>query len=505
MGTILLLVGIMGVSFAMDSPLTGLIALGSMAVLAGPGLARIGLYGQFLVFLGLLQIFVFAIKVSYGTVNTTLLALLPSAFVGVMIVQVVLLMARGKLHLRWTVIDLGVVVFFLLDLLQVFNPYLNILGDQQFLSVGLRGFQQRSFLGLTYMIARALIHSERRFTKVARILAYSAALSGFYALFQQLFGFVFLEALHRQAVIGDNLRIATMYASRAVGFLGSPFTFGLMSAMGMLCGLYLLLSVPLSWRERSLAIASVLVNGMGILLSGSRSTYLALIPAIAIVVVWLPWRRLLVWAWQVRKAVAVTTVALIILIVLSRDTPPLQYAIRRVATLTELPGLVLNPDETTDLNFALRLKLATETWPLIVDNPFGYGSGIFNGGSNPQGVIKVKGYATWIDNEFSSVALELGVPGLFLLLSIVAMSVWRCCRVARIPEARNRAIILMALIVVCPTAGFGGQWLAAYPANVLFWVFAGIIAGLPLSAPTEIAHTAAAGLEETPNVTLIHA
>jgi hypothetical protein len=158
----------------------------------------------------------------------------------------------------------------------------------------------------------------------------------------------------------------------------------------------------------------------------------------------------------------------------------LQFSLQRFVSLRNLDELLLKPREITDINFAVRRELATATWPLIMDNPFGYGTGIFNGGSNPHGLVTVKGYATWVDNEFSSLALEIGLLGVFLLLYIVVFAVWRCRRAARIRAERDWAFTLLALVVICPIAGFGGQWLSAYPANVLFWIFCGIAANLPL-------------------------
>jgi hypothetical protein len=486
---------IVGYGTAVYTPLIILAVAGALVALVGLFLLKLGLYKQLVIFLSLLEVFTFIVKVGYGVANTTILALLPSAFIALMLIQIPLLIAEGKLHFHWTLLDWSVIAFFLLDLLQVFNPYLNVFRGQPFLSVGLRGFQQRSFLGLTYFVVRCVIYNKRRFNTLSRVLNYSIALNGLYAIAQQLFGFVLLETRHRRALVSESSLAKALYAKRAIGFLTSSFTFGMVSAIGVLCGVYLLTSVRLSWRERFLVVGSLFLSTLAVLLSGSRSTYLALIMAIVLVLPRVPWRRLFLSLWRARIAIVVIVIVGAVILLSSESSSLLQYSVERIASLLELSELVINPDQVSDVNFAVRRELAMATLPLILKNPLGYGTGIFNGGSNPNGVVKVEGYSTWVDNEFSSLALELGLPGVFLLVTIVILAIWRCRRVARIPGERDHAIALIALVAVCPIAGFGGQWLAAYPANVLFWVFAGIIANLPIGSSFA---SPPSGIEDTP-------
>ena len=457
-----------------------LVALGLLLVLVGLAFLKVGLYRQLLVFLALLQVSVFAIKVSYGAVNSTLLAMLPTAYLVGMLVTVFLLAGQRKVRLRWNLLDLLVAVFFLLNLVQVFNPYLDAVNDRQHLIVGLRGFWQRSFFGLTYFVMRGLGPAAIRFDTIARVLAYSIALSGLYALVQQLWGFDILETQHRAAILAARGHLAVaMYEARGVGFLNSPFTFGLVSAMGFVCSLYVLMAASRSRRGRFLALACALINGVGVLLSGSRSTLLGLSGAFVILAVWVPWGRLLGLAWRLKRPAVGLAVGVAVLVIAFPDSTPVRHGLVQVQSMGQVVQLVVAPSQVSDVNFVVRQELARGTLPLIVKNPWGYGSGIFTGSANP-GLVDVEGYATWTDNEFSSLALELGVVAVFLLLGIVAIMLRRCRRALRHPDLRNQAVFLAILVLVCPIGGFGGQWLTAYPANVLFWVFAGTIAGLPV-------------------------
>ena len=86
-----------------------------------------------------------------------------------------------------------------------------------------------------------------------------------------------------------------------------------------------------------------------------------------------------------------------------------------------------------------------------------------------------------MDNEFIGLALELGILGVAIFLAILGTALYRCRLALRLLSCRGLARTLAALVVICPTAGIGGQWLAAYPANVIFWVVLGLVAALPVN------------------------
>lgn len=458
-----------------------ILLLGLVAIaLSMLGFLRLGVYRQLLIFLAVLQLFTFAIKVSYGVVNSTILALLPTVYLGAMLINVFLLEVQGKLSFRFSMLDILVLSFFVLDFIQVFNPYLGALDNQDYLIIGLRGFQQRSFLGLAYFVVRWLNMSSFRLNAIVRVFAYTAALGSIYALIQQLFAFDFLETTYRLAQIENDPLLAAQYIARAEGFLGSPFTFGLISATGLISGIYLFNSVLLSKRERLFSIASVLLNSAAIVLSGSRSTYFSLIVMCAILV-FLMRMPLFSLAWRSRRTIFAILLALSFLVFFFHDSTPVQYSIERMSSLNEI---FAGGNSIEDMNFIIRRELIAASGPMILSNPLGYGTGIFNGGSNPDGLVTVNGYSTFMDNEFVGLALELGILGVVLFLAIVAVALQRCRLALRITAYRDRARVLAALMVICPIAGVGGQWLAAYPVNIIFWVVLGLIAALPVSIPS---------------------
>jgi hypothetical protein len=437
-------------------------------------------YRHLLILLTLLQVFTFTIKITYGVANSFFLALMPTIYLGVIFSGIYLLRLTGQIRCRFSLLDVIVLSFMVLDFIQVFNPYLAALTDQRSLIIGLRGFWQRSFMGLVYFVVRWLDIKSVRFNTIIRIFAYSTAVGSLYAIVQQLYLFDSLETAYRAEQIAQDLSMQGLYNLRATGFLGSPYTFGLMCATGFVSGIYLLTCGIYSKKEKLICIASVLFNGAGIILSGSRSTYFALI-VMCVFMVLIMRLSLFSAVFHSLNSIIVVIVALSLVFIIYPDFRPVQYSLDRLKTIAQ----VFVPDSAiTDSNFITRQELNIAGLSMIIENPFGYGSGIFNGGSNPDREVTVHGYSTFMDNEFIGLTLELGVIGVLLFLTILGVALQRCHRALGEPTLRNQARILAALVLIAPLSGVGGQWLAEYPVNIIFWVVLGLIADLPLPIRT---------------------
>lgn len=443
---------------------------------------KLGVYRQLLIYLALMQIFTFAIKVGYGTVNTTVLALFPVMFVGVMLFSLLLLQIQGNIQFRFSLLDFFVMSFFVLDFIQIFNPYLGALNDLRFLNIGIRGFQQRTIFGLVYFVVRWMQVPNNRFVGIVRTLTYSISLGSVYAVLQQFFSFTFLESTYRLNQIAIDPLLQAQYLSRAVGFLGSPYTFGLMSATGFLCSVYLFSSVHLSKNERFLVFICILLNAIAIILSGSRSTYFTLLLIGFISIIAMRLSLLSITRYVIYFSVSMAGI-FIFLILFFPSSVPVKYSLKRIESVKQI---FASSDSIKDNNFIVRRNNIIASGPMILAGPLGYGTGIFNGGSNPDGLVNVNGYATFMDNEFVALTLELGIIGTFIFCSIVTLSIYRCRFALRSPCLRSRARILAALVLICPIASVGGQWLAAYPVNIVFWTSLGLIAGLPISGNSNL-------------------
>jgi O-antigen ligase len=417
------------------------------------------------------------VKVSYGLANSTVLALLPTLFVAAILASVVLMSVQGKHRFQWSILDVLVISFFTLDFMQIFNPYLRAFEGQEFLIIGLRGFHQRSFLGFVYFAVRSLDMTSLRVNTLMRIFTYSIALGGLYAITQQLYKVDMFESAYQLAQIETDPLLQEQFRLRAVGFLGSPYTFGLVSAMGLVCGAYLFHTVARTNSESLLSLTCVIINAIAVLVSGSRSSYISLagVLFILIFIMHTPIARV---AWAARRKLVAAIVCLVLFFIAFPDSDPVTFAIDRVSSLHEI---ISSNDSLNDNNFRIRRELNAAAWPMILANPLGYGSGIFNGGSNPNGLIEVQGYSSFMDNEFIGLALELGILGVAIFLAILGTALYRCRLALRLLSCRGLARTLAALVVICPTAGIGGQWLAAYPANVIFWVVLGLVAALPVN------------------------
>jgi O-antigen ligase len=86
-----------------------------------------------------------------------------------------------------------------------------------------------------------------------------------------------------------------------------------------------------------------------------------------------------------------------------------------------------------------------------------------------------------IENYYAKVAYELGLPGLVLVATLFAWIIWSGWRVTRQAgdELRPCAAALTAFAACIALNSFKGWQLDLDPINVYFWVFAGILSGIP--------------------------
>lgn len=432
------------------------------------------LVAQFNIFLCLTVFSTQFVKLGFGLVNTRLLALLPTLLLAAMLLQIVAAVGRGRLRVRLDGLDLCVMLFFALDCIQVLNPYLNIAGGLNAMEVGFRGLHQRTFLGSVYVIARLVVCNDDRYLSTVRILTGCIAISALYGAAQTVFGALPFEDRFRAAVIDNDALMEELYMKRAVGFMNSPFLFGISSVIGV-WGATFLYATSTKWKQRTIWAICGAGCLAGLYLSGSRSGYLAMFSAAIVSFVVMGSRsfRLL---WSARFVIIAMCCGAFVYIVRSAsDSELLLFANERFSSIRQF----LNPHDFQDNNFVTRQAVARGAIPLVFERPLGYGTGIFNGGSNSQGVVEVRGYSTFVDNEFISLTLELGVVGLALFLSILAIVSYRCVVFWR-RRASPFAILPLTCITGCAMAGFGGQWLGEYPVNIHFWIFVALAGNLRL-------------------------
>ncbi len=119
----------------------------------------------------------------------------------------------------------------------------------------------------------------------------------------------------------------------------------------------------------------------------------------------------------------------------------------------------------------------------ITSMPLGSGTGT-NTGSARYAFSRPEFYLA-IQNYYAKAVYELGLPGLLVLLAVLAALVrlgWQARRRFRASSLRVPACAILAFVITMALNSFKGWLLDLDPINVYFWVFAGVLARLPALA-----------------------
>ena len=129
-----------------------------------------------------------------------------------------------------------------------------------------------------------------------------------------------------------------------------------------------------------------------------------------------------------------------------------------------------------DIDFIIRRELIAANYSMFLSNPFDYGTNMFNGGSNPVRLVSINGCSPFVNNNAAGLLLEFEILVVLLFVAIVGMTLQLGHLNLKVSPYRNRARVVVVLVVNCPVAGVGGKWFATYSVNIVFSDF-GLIAG----------------------------
>jgi uncharacterized membrane protein YhaH (DUF805 family) len=112
----------------------------------------------------------------------------------------------------------------------------------------------------------------------------------------------------------------------------------------------------------------------------------------------------------------------------------------------------------------------------------GLGAGINTIGARyayPQAAQFSAVAGTWHESWYAKALVELGLPGLVLLLAtlaVIAIGAFQCHRRLHDPQLRAVSASLLALVVWNIVYGIKGGLIDFDPMNVYFWFFVGVLA-----------------------------
>jgi O-antigen ligase len=413
----------------------------------------------FLAFLAVLffsHFFTLLTKFSIGYISTWITASTSLiALVGILYMLGLGFLAAKKTTIRGVnTLDVLIAIYSAVLFIQVFNPHL------PHLLMGLRGLYESGSWILSYLSARVLVTEEGDTSKLAFVIALTSVLGVFYGLFTLYVGIGVIERAFVESAAREDL----LFVRRSVGTLGSPFSFGLMCAIGYAAILTINIRKGLSAKSGLLAGGSVVLLG-GVLIAGSRSVMLGIFLSLMGLLTLILFRRVnrettsLASRRNAPKYAAFLLLASVVGYMLLSAYFPFQR--ERVASILDLKN---------EANVHARVEIWRELLPYFVSNPMGYGTGSLGGPTYRYGTII--GEIRVADNQYLESALEHGFIGIVLILAIFLMILIYYLRVHKLDRSSVSLAALLASLIIL-AAGLGAPSLKAYPSNLFFGALVG--------------------------------
>lgn len=144
---------------------------------------------------------------------------------------------------------------------------------------------------------------------------------------------------------------------------------------------------------------------------------------------------------------------------------------------------VINTVNLTSPSFLIRLGL----WKTAVPNVFhsfwiGYGTGSYGATAGTLGINQIT------DNYYLSLLLQYGIIGFvifFLIVFVIFFKTLRLLKTEKDLVLNSIVTSLLACIVALLTVNLAGDFLEAFPINVWFWLFLGLLLRYPYIRETQ--------------------
>jgi len=377
-------------------------------------------------------------------------------------------------------------VFFLLGVLQVFNP------NSPHILYGLLGFKTYFFYVPLMYVGYALIRNDEDLRKFLVINVGLAGLIGALGIAQAILGNSFLNPAHLAPELQDlgNLEKSTPITNQLFSLPDSVFVssgrydFFLVLAFILALGTggYLLLG---NLRGRNIVFPAIGVIGVATLLCGSRGAVMfMLITSLALVSGFLwgaPWRQRQAHRMvkAIRKSIVFAAIGFALLLFLFP-----QEAGSRIEYYTEtlLPGSSAYELENRSWDYPLRNLADAFNRPNWV-----LGNGIGTASLGGQYVAKAIGISPLnlgVEEGYGVLIVEMGIIAPFLWILWTASLLYCAWGVVR-PLRQTRlfpialAIFWFAFLLLYPMTYGGFSAYQNYTYNIYFWLLVGVLFRLP--------------------------
>lgn len=289
----------------------------------------------------------------------------------------------------------------------------------------------------------------------ALLMALSGALIGIYA-FLQFCGYDF--AIWQESQL----------YSRAISTLGQPNFLGSFLLFSLAMSVYYFFSSQNFWWK-FLAVFLFVWQFVGLIVSGSRSAWLAAIVVSSLVILILLWQR-----WLFRTLLFVTAFLTVILSIFYIFMP------------TRLSSLV----DFNSGSLVLRQYFYQAAIPVISEHPW-LGVGLENGGEvivsqyQPEWgtLMRVDAYTDKVHNSILDVIIQTGSIGLLFWLGLYLFWAWQCWRLWLKPAGRKFALAAGAAMLAYSISLFFG--IADLTSIFYLWILAALVSAGNLSLAGE--------------------
>lgn len=354
--------------------------------------------------------------------------------------------------LRLSRMEILVIAFLALGLLQIFNPK-----GPGFITA-MEGFRILVWQAIGLLLVKRVVETRKQVMVVVIVLLVVAVFVGLFGIKQSFFPTIFDERIIN-STSGDPSTYTSLGHQRAFSTMSSAVHLGFFMVAAILLGVALL-KLP---RYRIWLILAIAVMGLALMLTIVRTAWIGLATGFALLGL-LKMLRQKAFTTAIRYLVVGIVVLVLLSYTLETYAPELAIT-QRFFSLSTL---------TQERNYQLRVVSWYNTIiPAILANPLGYGTGSDTTSSAAL---------FYSHNGYFYILIELGVIGLILVITILAMGLRKGLRsyfelrdpffqaIVGWTIAFWGAVFVMAIV---------GALLEVYPVMLYAWFFLGLLDILP--------------------------
>jgi len=345
-------------------------------------------------------------------------------------------------------IEISLLLFFLISLVQLFNPNIPTL------QVGLEGFRKTTYQMLAVFLGIYCVRDSLEIEKISRYLCYASIPILLYGIKQWFFFSPFDQKII-ELNAGEFWTHHIAGRVRAISIFSGPFHFGMFSCIVALLSLYFYLK-----KKGFFYLVLLIISIMGVLFSMTRTNIVALVIS-GLFFLWFakPEKR------RLSKKINVLFVLFLLILVM--------ISVQQFLSVVNVLETLKNVGE--DQRFLGRFVGYRKMSKAFIERPIiGYGMG--SAGDTLGPLFKGKTHFTSHNLGFKILIetglLSLGIYTFFFLVWFKkAFSLFK----TKNTNVKNLSILITSIVLVLLVNGVTTSGVEAYPMNLYIWFFMGIL------------------------------